>query len=379
LSDSENNMALLALDRVSKRYERDNEPAVRDVSFAVGDGEFMVLLGPSGCGKTTVLRMIAGLEPITSGTVSIDGRVVNQLPAKDRDIAMVFQSYALYPHMNVYDNLAFGLRRRGVKPVERDERVRNIASKLHLASMLKRKPYELSGGQRQRVALGRAMVREPKVFLFDEPLSNLDAGLRVTTRNELIRLQNELGTTTIYVTHDQVEAMTMGHRICIMNQGEVVQIGCPLEVYRQPADTFVARFLGNPQINLLTGRLEMNSECGILLVADTAIRLPGRLSPALVPYVGRPLIIGMRPEDLYESQPPGHEDRAAPLSVRVIAVEPLGAETLVMLALGGSNEELVARIGRDTALRSGDQTTLFLDTAAAHLFDPATTRAIAWA
>jgi multiple sugar transport system ATP-binding protein len=379
LAESENNMAVLALDRVSKRYERDNEPAVCDVSFAVADGEFMVLLGPSGCGKTTVLRMIAGLEPITSGAVSIDGRVVNQLPAKDRDIAMVFQSYALYPHMNVYDNLAFGLRRRGVKPVERDQRVRNIASKLHLASMLERKPYELSGGQRQRVALGRAMVREPKVFLFDEPLSNLDAGLRVTTRNELIRLQKELGTTTIYVTHDQVEAMTMGHRICIMNQGEVVQIGCPLEVYRQPADTFVARFLGNPQMNLLTGRLEANDGCGVLLVADAAIRLPGRLSPALAPYVGRPLIIGMRPEDLSESPPPGHEDRAARLPVRVIAVESLGAETLLMLALGGSNEELVARIGRDTELRSGDQTTLLLDTAAAHLFDPVTTRAIAWA
>jgi multiple sugar transport system ATP-binding protein len=372
-------MALLALDRVSKRYEKGNEFAVHDVSFAVADGEFMVLLGPSGCGKTSVLRMIAGLELVTSGTVSIDGRVVNELPAKDRDIAMVFQSYALYPHMNVYDNLAFGLRRRGVKPVERDRRVRSIASKLHLAPMLGRKPSELSGGQRQRVALGRAMVREPKVFLFDEPLSNLDAALRVTTRNELIRLQKELGTTTIYVTHDQVEAMTMGHRICIMNQGEVVQIGCPLEVYRHPADTFVARFLGNPQMNLLTGRLEANDGCAVLLLADSAIRLPGLLSAALAPYVGRPLIIGMRPEDLYESQPPAREGRTERLPVRVIAVEPLGAETLLMLSLGDSNEELVARIGRDTALHSGDQTTFFLDTAATHLFDPATTRAIAWA
>jgi multiple sugar transport system ATP-binding protein len=371
-------MAVLQLDKVSKRYEG-HEPAVRDVSLEVGAGEFMVLLGPSGCGKTSVLRMIAGLEPITSGTVSIDGHVVNQVPAKDRDIAMVFQSYALYPHMDVYDNLAFGLRRRGVEPAERDQRVRNIASKLQLAPMLKRKPYQLSGGQRQRVALGRAMVREPKVFLFDEPLSNLDAALRVTTRNELIRLQKELGTTTIYVTHDQVEAMTMGHRICIMNQGEVVQIGCPLEVYRQPADTFVARFLGNPQMNLLTGRLETNGGCAVLLLADVAIHLPGRVSPALAPYVGRPLIIGVRPEDLYESQPPGREGRAERLPVRVIAVEPLGAETLLMLSLDGSKEELVARIGRDTALRSGDQTVFFLDTAATHLFDPTTGRAIAWA
>jgi len=372
-------MALLALDRVNKRYESGNELAVRDVSFAVADGEFMVLLGPSGCGKTSVLRMIAGLEPITSGTVSIDGRVVNQVPAKDRDIAMVFQSYALYPHMNVYDNLAFGLRRRGVRPVERDRRVRNTASKLQLTPMLRRKPYELSGGQRQRVALGRAMVRDPKVFLFDEPLSNLDAALRVTTRNELIRLQKELGTTTIYVTHDQVEAMTMGHRICIMNQGIVVQIGSPLEVYRRPANTFVARFLGNPQMNLLTGRLDANGGCGVMLVADAAITLPGLLSPALAPYIGRPLIIGIRPEDLYESQLPDGEGRAARLPVRVIAVEPLGAEILLMLSLGGSGEELVARIGRDTALHSGDQTTVFLDTAAVHLFDPVTTQAIAWA
>jgi multiple sugar transport system ATP-binding protein len=372
-------MAIVALDKVSKRYASGDEPACREVSFSVADGEFMVLLGPSGCGKTTVLRMIAGLEPISSGTVSIDGRVVNEVPAKDRDIAMVFQSYALYPHMNVYDNLAFGLRRRGVQSSETDRRVRAVAAKLGLSSMLQRKPYELSGGQRQRVALGRVMVREPKVFLFDEPLSNLDAALRVSTRNELVRQQKELGTTTIYVTHDQVEAMTMGHRICVMNRGEVVQIGAPLEVYRRPADTFVARFLGNPQMNLLSGKLEASGECAVLHVAGSTVHLPGCLSPALAPYVGRSLIIGVRPEDLYESEPPGLEGRGARLPVRLIAVEPLGAETLLMLSLAGSNEELIARIGRDTTLRSGDQTTVVLDTAALHLFDPETTRAIAWA
>src|SRR5271169_22754 len=244
-------MAWVAIEKLCKRYDGGADLAVKDVSFTVAEGEFVVLLGPSGCGKSSVLRMIAGLEPITAGSVSIDGRVVNDVPAKDRDIAMVFQSYALYPHMDVYNNLAFGLRRRGVSRDEIDRRVRLAAGKLGLEAFLARKPHALSGGQRQRVALGRAIVRQPKVFLFDEPLSNLDAALRVSTRNELIRQQLEIGVTTIYVTHDQVEAMTMGHRICIMEKGEVVQIGPPLEVYRNPVNTFVARFLGNPPMNIL--------------------------------------------------------------------------------------------------------------------------------
>src|SRR6476661_5009474 len=214
-----------------KRYEGAETPAVRDVSFTVADREFLVLLGPSGCGKSSVLRMIAGLEPISSGTVSIDGRVVNQVPAKDRDIAMVFQSYALYPHMSVKDNLAFGLKRRSVERSEIERRVANVAGILGLAELLGRKPHALSGGQRQRVALGRAIVRDPKVFLFDEPLSNLDAALRVSTRGEISALHRRLGATMIYVTHDQVEAMTMGTRICIMNGGRVAQVGPPLEVY----------------------------------------------------------------------------------------------------------------------------------------------------
>src|SRR5205814_5022364 len=225
-------------------------------SFTIDDGELFVLLGPSGCGKSTILRMIAGLEPISAGLLSIDGHVVNRVAAKDRDIAMVFQSYALYPHMTVAENMAFGLKRRGIPREEIEKRVQSVAEFLELKSLLRRKPHALSGGQRQRVALGRAIVRDPKVFLFDEPLSNLDASLRVTTRNELIKQQHEIGTTSIYVTHDQVEAMTMGHRICIMNQGKVVQIGRPLEVYRKPADTFVAKCLGNPPMNLLNGRLE---------------------------------------------------------------------------------------------------------------------------
>ena len=251
-------LAIVTIEGLSKQYDRGGEPAVKDVSLTVADGEFMVLLGPSGCGKSSVLRMIAGLEPITFGTVSIDGTIVNDVPAKNRDIAMVFQSYALYPHMSVYDNLAFGLRRRGFVSGEIDRRVRDAAVKLDLTAYLARKPHALSGGQRQRVALGRAIVRAPKVLLLDEPLSNLDAALRLNTRNELIKQQAELGTTTIYVTHDQIEAMTMGHRICIMSKGEVVQVGAPLEVYRHPVNTFVARFLGGPPMNLIPAQFDVS-------------------------------------------------------------------------------------------------------------------------
>jgi multiple sugar transport system ATP-binding protein len=369
-------VAVIAVDKLCKRYESATTPAVKDVSFTVADREFMVLLGPSGCGKSTVLRMIAGLEPITSGTVSIDGRVVNQVPAKVRDIAMVFQSYALYPHMTVHDNLAFGLRRRNVEKTEIDRRVRVAATKLGLAELLKRKPHALSGGQRQRVALGRAIVRDPKVFLFDEPLSNLDAALRVTTRNELIKQQHEIGTTSIYVTHDQVEAMTMGDRICIMNKGEVVQIGRPLEVYRNPADTFVARFLGNPPMNLLNGRLDAVDGHAVVRVAGATVALPKRTTPSLARHLGHDVIIGIRPEDLFETPPVGGTEQIMRLAARVVAVEPLGAETLLLVALHVSNDELMARIGRDTALRNGDRLEIALDTAAIHLFDPATTKAI---
>jgi len=238
-------MAVVRLDQLCKRYGA--LTVVDQVDLTVADGEFMVLLGPSGCGKSTTLRMIAGLETISSGQLSIDGTLVNNVPAKDRDIAMVFQSYALYPHMSVAENLAFGLRRRKIDRAEIDRRVGEAARILGLEALLERKPAALSGGQRQRVALGRAMVREPMVFLFDEPLSNLDASLRVNTRNELIKQHRRLGSTMIYVTHDQVEAMTMGTRICVMNNGRVAQIGAPLEVYWQPADTFVARFLSHRQ------------------------------------------------------------------------------------------------------------------------------------
>jgi len=370
-------VAVVTVHQLSKRYEGSNELAVKEVGFTVADGEFMVLLGPSGCGKSSVLRMIAGLEPITAGTVSIDGRVMNPVPAKDRDIAMVFQSYALYPHMDVYTNLAFGLRRRRVAREEIDRRVRGVAAKLGLTPFLTRKPHALSGGQRQRVALGRAIVRDPKVFLFDEPLSNLDAALRVSTRNELIKQQHELGTTTIYVTHDQVEAMTMGDRMCIMNKGEVVQVGRPLELYRNPADTFVARFLGNPPMNLLKGRLEAAGEHALLRLGGTAFELPGWNATALGRHLGGEVAVGVRPEDLAEAPPNGLAAQAVRLPVRVITVEPLGAETLLLLSLQGSDEELIARVGRETTFRIGDRAAVALDPAAVHLFDPTTTKAIA--
>jgi multiple sugar transport system ATP-binding protein len=369
-------MAIITVDNLTKRYAGAAVPAVTDVNFTVADREFMVLLGPSGCGKSTVLRMIAGLEPISAGTVSIDGRVVNDVPAKSRDIAMVFQSYALYPHMTVYDNLAFGLRRRSVDRVEIARRVEAAAAKLRLTKFLERKPYALSGGQRQRVALGRAIVRDPKLFLFDEPLSNLDAALRVTTRNELIRQQREIGTTSIYVTHDQVEAMTMGDRVCIMNEGRVVQIGAPLDVYRNPADTFVARFLGSPPMNLLEARLEAREGRMFALVGREGLALPLGAESSFGMDAGREVIVGIRPEDLYESIPAGDANAIARVPARVTAVEPLGAETLLVMALAGSDDEVIARIGRETIVKSGERIDIGVDGAAVHLFDPATTKAI---
>jgi multiple sugar transport system ATP-binding protein len=361
-------MAVVSIEGLSKQYAGSGDFAVRSVSLAVADGEFMVLLGPSGCGKSSVLRMIAGLEPITAGTVSIDGRVMNQVPAKDRDIAMVFQSYALYPHMSVRDNLAFGLRRRNVPTTEIARRVQDVAGRLGLAPLLARKPHALSGGQRQRVALGRAIVRQPKVFLFDEPLSNLDAALRVGTRAEISRQQREIGTTTIYVTHDQAEAMTMGHRICIMNVGEVEQIGVPMDVYRNPATAFVARFLGSPPMNLLPATLEPAGNYARVRLAGTTFELPHWPIAALGSHLNQQVTFGIRPEDLYEN-PATSMPR---LPVRVRAIEPLGAETILLLSAGEQNHELAARVGRETSLRVGERGDIGFDVAAVHIFDAAT-------
>ena len=352
-------MAVVTIDKLTKVYDRGHAPAADNVSLDIADGEFMVLLGPSGCGKTTTLRMVAGLESITSGTVSIDGRVVNQVPAKDRDIAMVFQSYALYPHMSVKDNLAFGLKRRSVDRAEIERRVANVAGILGLAEFLSRKPHALSGGQRQRVALGRAIVRDPKVFLFDEPLSNLDAALRVGMRGELIKLHHHLGATMIYVTHDQVEAMTMGDRICIMNGGKVVQIGAPLDVYRDPADTFVASFLGSPPTNLLSGVFNGAS----LNIGATKLPFTKRGAADQV-------ILGIRPEDI-------RIDGAAPHTQgEVLAIEPLGAETIVRFRIAGVASDVLVRGPRTVAVRVGERAPIAFDLASAHLFDPITTQRI---
>jgi len=368
-------MAVVTLDEVCKRYPGSDELAVDSVSFRVADGEFMVLLGPSGCGKSTTLRMVAGLESISSGSLSIDDREMNLVPAKDRDIAMVFQSYALYPHMSVRDNLAFGLRRRGVPRAEIERRVTEVAQMLGLAPYVSRKPHALSGGQRQRVALGRAIVRDPKVFLFDEPLSNLDAALRVSTRAELMNQHRRLGATMLYVTHDQVEAMTMGTRICIMNHGRVVQIGRPIDVYRHPADTFVARFLGNPPMNLLAGSLDLGEHGPRAHAGAVALPLAGHDRTALATRGDGAVVIGIRPEDLYETLPP-HVTEHARVGVTVTALEPLGAETLAQVRFDGCEEQAVARLGRESRLAIGERAELFADLGAVHLFDPESTRLV---
>jgi multiple sugar transport system ATP-binding protein len=366
-------MAVVSLDRISKRFQSAGPPAVDDVSLRIEDGEFMVLLGPSGCGKSTTLRMIAGLEAITAGELRIDDRVMNRVPAKDRDIAMVFQSYALYPHMNVQNNLAFGLRRRGVPREEIERRVRAAAAMLGLEPLLDRRPHALSGGQRQRVALGRAIVRDPKVFLFDEPLSNLDAALRVRTRGELIQQHQRLGATMIYVTHDQVEAMTMGTRVCVMNLGRIVQVGQPMEVYRNPADTFVASFIGSPPANLLEAEVAGGADGEVVVrVAGRTLALPRHRTADLDELGDRRVLFGIRPEDIAVA-PAGAETA---LPARLVAVEPLGAETILVLAPDGLTGEILARVGPEVDLRPGDQVGLTLNLRTAHLFDPLSTRVL---
>jgi len=306
-------MATVTLEGVRKIYEEKGRThvAVHRLDLAVADGEFLALVGPSGCGKSTTLRMIAGLESITEGILRIGNRVVNDLPPRDRDIAMVFQNYALYPHLTVYENLAFALRLRKLAASEIDRRVRQAAELLNLGPMLARRPRQLSGGERQRVAVGRAIVRQPQVFLFDEPLSNLDARLRVQMRRELAGLHRRLGVTTIYVTHDQVEAMTLGDRVVVMNEGMVQQVGTPLEIYRAPANTFVATFIGSPAMNLVPGRLDAD---GRFTAEAGAFSLAGSFPlPAGLPR-GRPLLLGLRPEaiQLAPSPPPGQRRQWAP-------------------------------------------------------------------
>jgi multiple sugar transport system ATP-binding protein len=323
-------MASVTFERVSKVYD-DRVRAVNDLSLVVRDGEFMVLVGPSGCGKTTALRMVAGLEEISEGEIRIGDMVVNDVDARWRDVAMVFQNYALYPHMTVFDNMSFGLKVRRIPKREIRRRVEEIGRVLGLHDLLDRKPRQLSGGQRQRVAMGRAIVRDPSVFLMDEPLSNLDARLRVQMRAEVARIQHELGATTIYVTHDQVEAMTMGDRIAVMRNGILQQTGDPEEVYNHPVNLFVASFIGSPPMNLLEARLESTDGALVVLVGEQELAVPvsiARERPTLARYTGRVLGLGIRPEHLRDLSPNGDGGNSR-LRGRVKATEGLGSEVLV--------------------------------------------------
>ncbi len=357
-------MASIELRKVSKVYGG-NVVAVAGVDLEIVDGEFMIFLGPSGCGKSTTLRMIAGLETISGGELLVGGKLMNEVDPRDRNLAIVFQNYALYPHMTVGANLSFGLKLRHVPAAEIARRIGEIADLLGIGDLLARKPAQLSGGQRQRVALGRALVREPAAFLLDEPLSNLDAKLRASMRTELVKLHLKLGTTIIHVTHDQVEAMTMGQRICIMKDGHIVQVGPPLEVYSNPVNTFVAGFLASPPMNLLPGRL--NGEGGLAAaVGNASIPIPDAFREAYAGHSGKTVTVGLRPEDFHLA-PAG---AAVPVETAVIAVEALGPEVILVAALGGAGgPEVMARLPRDFTAESGSLVRLYYDASQMHLFD----------
>jgi multiple sugar transport system ATP-binding protein len=366
----EYSMATVTFEHVNKQYG--DFLAVNDLNLEIGDGEFMVLVGPSGCGKTTSLRMIAGLEEITAGTLRIGDRVVNDVPPKDRDIAMVFQSYALYPHMSVRENLAFGLKLRKVPKPEIERRVNEAAETIQLQKLLDRKPKELSGGQRQRVALGRAIVREPAVFLMDEPLSNLDAKLRVQTRAEIARLHQRLETTMVYVTHDQVEAMTMGQRIAVMNEGILQQVGTPQKLYDEPINRFVAGFIGSPSMNFVDVSVDGKAETARLVgPGDWAVPTPQRLRGIAGDIAGKKLVAGFRPEHL-EIGDAGSD--SASFQARADVVEYLGHEEL--LHVSAANQDIVAIVDSEHRVRPGDVIKLTLPLSKLHLFDAETGEAL---
>ena len=365
-------MARVVLKNLCKSFR--SVVAVDDLTLEVDDKEFLVLVGPSGCGKTTALRCIAGLEEVTSGEIYIGDRLVNDVSPKDRDIAMVFQNYALYPHMNVYDNMAFGLKLRKFPRAEIQRRVNESADMLGLRALLHRKPRELSGGQRQRVALGRAIVREPKVFLMDEPLSNLDAKLRVQTRAELIKLHRRLGITTIYVTHDQTEAMTMGDRIAVLDDGKMQQVDTPLELFNHPANIFVAGFIGSPAMNFLPATLD--SENGRLYVnaAPLRLRLPDSQAGTVRDRVGKQVIFGVRPDDIYDQALTPPLDQVSAAVVTVDVTEPMGSTVYAYLTAG--EHSLVADLDAETKAKDGEPLEVVFDMTKTHLFDPATEAAL---
>jgi multiple sugar transport system ATP-binding protein len=362
-------MASIRLDKVNKLYAN-GVAAVRDLSLEIEDGEFMILLGPSGCGKSTTLRMIAGLETISSGNVFIGEQRVNDVDPADRNIAIVFQNYALYPHMTVSQNLAFGLKLRGVERKEIDRRMRAIAAMLGIDELLGRKPAQLSGGQRQRVALGRALVREPQAFLLDEPLSNLDAKLRTSMRTELIKLHRKVGTTIVHVTHDQVEAMTMGERICIMRDGRIVQVGRPMEVYRNPANMFVAGFLASPPMNLVPGRLDNSTA----MAGSVAFALPPQLQNAFASHTGQEVVLGLRPEDFHLGESIG---RTAPVEIIAVATEILGPEVILVGNMGSAGgPEIMIRCAREFTAEPGRPIGFHYDVSQLQVFDKMSTTAL---
>ncbi|NLO05194.1 MAG: sn-glycerol-3-phosphate ABC transporter ATP-binding protein UgpC [candidate division WS1 bacterium] len=369
-------MAQVRLTGLSKRFGQTE--AVRSVDLEVQDHEFLVLVGPSGCGKTTALRMIAGLEEPTSGDIYIGDRRVNELSPKDRDIAMVFQNYALYPHMTVYDNMAFSLRLSKLPREEIGRRVQEAAEMLGIAELLERKPGQLSGGQRQRVAVGRAVVREPAVFLMDEPLSNLDAKLRIQTRAELIKLHRRLGITTVYVTHDQVEAMTMGDRIVVMRHGEVQQCDTPQEIFDHPANRFVAGFIGSPPMNFIDAQLKADGEAVIVAAEELQVTLPPEMAEneAVREYLGRPIVFGIRPTDIHDASLPGpvSPEPGNTVQTQVEVVEPMGAESMVYLTAG--SHSLVASLDSATCANEGQPLKVSLNMPRTHLFDAETGKTI---
>jgi multiple sugar transport system ATP-binding protein len=362
-------MAAVRLDKVRKVYPN-GHVALKEASFEIADGELLVLVGPSGCGKTTLLRMIAGLESISGGTMSIGDRVINDVAPKDRDIAMVFQNYALYPHMTVRENLGFGLRLRGASKDEIDRRVATASEMLGLDERLDHRPAALSGGQRQRVALGRALVRDPSVFLLDEPLSNLDAKLRLSTRVEIARIHRRVGATMVYVTHDQIEAMTLGQRIVVLNGGVIQQLDTPMNLYNKPANLFVAGFLGSPAMNLFHGTLRR--EDGLRLEMKEGAVLLGSDAAALAAFVDKPLVVGIRPEDLLTvADREGVDER---FRAHVDVVEPVGNE--VFLNMRHAGDELVSRVPPHTTVQPGSEISLGFHAERLHFFDPESTARI---
>jgi multiple sugar transport system ATP-binding protein len=358
-------MAQVVLKNIKKVYDN-TFTAVEGADLEIADKEFMVIVGPSGCGKTTTLRMIAGLEEITEGTITIADRVVNDVPPKDRDIAMVFQNYALYPHMTVYQNMAFGLKLRKTPKSEIKQRVNDVAGMLGIEDILGRKPKALSGGQCQRVALGRAIVRNPAAFLFDEPLSNLDAKLRVTTRGELKALHHRLQTTSIYVTHDQAEAMTLGDRICVMYEGVIQQVAPPMEVYDKPVNRFVAGFLGTPPMNFFDGKIQIKDSRHVFVLSDgTSISLSG-LSGGLSSYVDREMVLGIRPEHLTTEVIADQSDNC--ISATVDVVEPLGDRKDVYLT-AGNGQKFIANIDPHVDIAMNQQIQMYVVANKAHVFE----------